>query len=642
MRTMKHVAIICALVCIVLLSPSLTLAQNPPPPSSQYNLLAPIGTWITGPYDLAGDGFSEYLRSAFFVGIGIAVLLAVVMLVICGVRIIATAGSVSAKTEAKHCILNALFGLLLAIGSWVLLNTINPALVGTSVNMPQTDPINPSQPPPPISDDDYTPIHVPPPAIPPENPPTVPPGSSSSLTVQFSTSVYSTSETAGVVTLDVIATGSGGGTVSFHINPNTAQPNIDYIPITGTLTFSGPSTQTITIPLISDGISATSKKFTVILLNPSGDIALGRRDAATVIIQQVPNPVIPPIVITPPPQDNALPVITITAPTTTVYVNASTSPVVNLAFVVTDDLSIKTVTVSEVGRISPSQFWTICDNQNCPSLAMTHNIPIRIEPTDYGIHTITVRACDSANKCAEQKMRVYVQEPCVNSSQLVCNTLPSGKSEVSPYVCSTSGTNANGVAVTSHAVTGNASGATHSYEFMVSDPAVGGGWIHVVSGIISEYPPYFFPYTSPLGFVSTGITSGQCPAPLVCTTGDTGITECIPGSTAWCGSMSVGDSGSWSYCPPIPQNVVVSVSDLPGDLSNRSGANASTSPVYGDCGMGFGLPVTEVNIYISASTTGPGICTVLPNSKYYVNIKTIPELSPYDPNYTLFWDGIFQ
>jgi hypothetical protein len=42
--------------------------------------------------------------------------------------------SSSAKEEAKECVKNALFGLIIAVGSWVLLNTINPTLVSTDLN----------------------------------------------------------------------------------------------------------------------------------------------------------------------------------------------------------------------------------------------------------------------------------------------------------------------------------------------------------------------------------------------------------------------------------------------------------------------------------------------------------------------------
>lgn len=88
----------------------------------QYELIAPIGT-LSGCVNLAG-----YLRGIFETTIGIGGVLAVIMIVICGIKLMAT-GSVSGKNEAKECITNAIFGVLLAIGSWLILNTINPILL---------------------------------------------------------------------------------------------------------------------------------------------------------------------------------------------------------------------------------------------------------------------------------------------------------------------------------------------------------------------------------------------------------------------------------------------------------------------------------------------------------------------------------
>ncbi len=88
----------------------------------EYDLLAPIGT-LTGCVNLA-----NYLKGILETTIGIAGILAVIMIVICGIQLMAS-GSVSGKSAAKECITNAIFGVLLAIGSWLLLNTINPLLL---------------------------------------------------------------------------------------------------------------------------------------------------------------------------------------------------------------------------------------------------------------------------------------------------------------------------------------------------------------------------------------------------------------------------------------------------------------------------------------------------------------------------------
>ncbi len=89
-----------------------------------YTLLAPVGTFTSsGCYTL-----TAYLNGIFTTVIGIAGILAVVMIVICAVRLMSTP-SVSGRSEAKECIYNAIFGVLIAIGSWLLLNTINPQLL---------------------------------------------------------------------------------------------------------------------------------------------------------------------------------------------------------------------------------------------------------------------------------------------------------------------------------------------------------------------------------------------------------------------------------------------------------------------------------------------------------------------------------
>ena len=147
-------------LCFLFFTP-LAYASSPvqaPPlprcPAGMYDLLAPVGTFAGGTcYTL-----TEYLNGIFTTVIGIAGLLAVVMIVVCGIKFVAGA-SPGAKSEAKECIFNALLGVLIAIGSWLLLNTINPQLLkndaeitvqasstqGVSQNTPVDDPM-PTQP----------------------------------------------------------------------------------------------------------------------------------------------------------------------------------------------------------------------------------------------------------------------------------------------------------------------------------------------------------------------------------------------------------------------------------------------------------------------------------------------------------------
>jgi hypothetical protein len=104
-----------------------------------------------------GVDLKTYLQQIIIITIGVAGVLAVVMIVICGIKMM-TSGAVSGKSEAKECIWNAIFGLLIAIAAWALLYTINPELLRSDVqfadipvavalpaNTPRVDP-NPTAP----------------------------------------------------------------------------------------------------------------------------------------------------------------------------------------------------------------------------------------------------------------------------------------------------------------------------------------------------------------------------------------------------------------------------------------------------------------------------------------------------------------
>ncbi|MCX6754566.1 MAG: D-alanyl-D-alanine carboxypeptidase family protein [Candidatus Nomurabacteria bacterium] len=89
-----------------------------------YNLLAPIGGMKTAP-----DNIGTYFNSIFNIAIGLCAVLAVIMIVIGGVQYMGNE-SIFGKTEAKGRIKNSILGLLIALGSYALLNTINPDLLG--------------------------------------------------------------------------------------------------------------------------------------------------------------------------------------------------------------------------------------------------------------------------------------------------------------------------------------------------------------------------------------------------------------------------------------------------------------------------------------------------------------------------------
>lgn len=77
----------------------------------------------------SSPSLSTYLGAIFKIGIGLAGVLAVLMIVIGGIQYIGSGMSPSGKTDARDRITNAVLGLLLALLSWIILNTINPNLV---------------------------------------------------------------------------------------------------------------------------------------------------------------------------------------------------------------------------------------------------------------------------------------------------------------------------------------------------------------------------------------------------------------------------------------------------------------------------------------------------------------------------------
>lgn len=89
-----------------------------------YTLLAPIGEFTTAP-----DNFGDYLNIIFKIAIGLCAALAVIMIVLGGISYMGNE-SIFGKTEAKSKISAAILGLIIALGAYALLNTIDPNLLG--------------------------------------------------------------------------------------------------------------------------------------------------------------------------------------------------------------------------------------------------------------------------------------------------------------------------------------------------------------------------------------------------------------------------------------------------------------------------------------------------------------------------------
>lgn len=78
--------------------------------------------------------FETYLPGVFNLAIGIAAVLAFIMLTYGGIKYM-TSDAIGGKSEGRSNIENALWGLLLVISAWVILNTINPQLLKFDFNL---------------------------------------------------------------------------------------------------------------------------------------------------------------------------------------------------------------------------------------------------------------------------------------------------------------------------------------------------------------------------------------------------------------------------------------------------------------------------------------------------------------------------
>jgi hypothetical protein len=102
--------------------------------STQYNLLEPLPQ--VGPtFDTSqSNGLGSYLNPMISLFIGICAVLAMIMILWGGIEYM-TSELISSKEAGKERIRNAIFGLLLALGAWTLLYTINPNLLNSDINI---------------------------------------------------------------------------------------------------------------------------------------------------------------------------------------------------------------------------------------------------------------------------------------------------------------------------------------------------------------------------------------------------------------------------------------------------------------------------------------------------------------------------
>jgi type IV secretory pathway VirB2 component (pilin) len=119
-----------------------TPTQNTPPanPKTTYTLLAPLPfmegdsqTIDTQKSDTNPCPFGNYLNILIKIFLGICAVLAVIMIVMGGIEYM-TSDLASSKESGKKTITSAILGLLLALGAYLILKTINPELLNVCLN----------------------------------------------------------------------------------------------------------------------------------------------------------------------------------------------------------------------------------------------------------------------------------------------------------------------------------------------------------------------------------------------------------------------------------------------------------------------------------------------------------------------------
>jgi len=114
------------LVVIILFSGQIN--QLPTAQAEGVALLEELPTGKTGTETTGNvNDLNEYLAFAFPLAVRLAATLAILMIVLSGFQYMLSVKG-GGKEEAKNRIYDAVFGLLLALAAWLILNTINPDL----------------------------------------------------------------------------------------------------------------------------------------------------------------------------------------------------------------------------------------------------------------------------------------------------------------------------------------------------------------------------------------------------------------------------------------------------------------------------------------------------------------------------------
>jgi len=120
--------ILILIILIGIFNPTIRIIAADP-----YVLLAPLPNMGPTFDPTQTNNLGIYLNLMIKLFIGICAVLAVIMIVMGGIQYM-TSELISNKEEGKKRITQAIFGLLLALGAWLILSTINPDILKTDLS----------------------------------------------------------------------------------------------------------------------------------------------------------------------------------------------------------------------------------------------------------------------------------------------------------------------------------------------------------------------------------------------------------------------------------------------------------------------------------------------------------------------------
>ena len=624
----------------------------------QYELLVPIGT-LSGCVNLG-----NYVKGMFETIIGIAGILAVVMIVYCGIKLM-TAGSAGGKNEAKECITNALFGVLLAVGSWLILNTINPLLLTakpSAIGIPVA-PLPPSTPTPAtpagvtawkegptcpaivgsissVVPDVFCPgvaptvtsvccqyvaVPLPPPTGTPPPPP-IPPVIGTYVPTPSPGSAWTGSapvhvnEGGGTVTVIVYRSGNILGTVNYGVVSGTATAGADFTNISGALTFPpGVAQLTVTIPITDDTLVEGPESFYFKILSASGGLSVGSPVQQQVVIDD--NDIAIP--------DTTPPVVSILFPIGAPS-NVTTTPSIFGKVTVTEETKLSSVILYSVRASTSVKLSTAIAcmaSPVCPTFGGTFDMSTTtIGPMFNEYYDLVAKGCDAAGNCGYATSTIGFTSDCNSTTNPTtsyrCFKLPTGTGATSSPTIP---------------------GRTNAHLVKITSPT-GGGTISVTTRAPSfdfygEYCSDIWGTTVWCGYGCAAPSFNSCN--VVATVPVCGGLSCVYGCAVdhftpsclttpqlpMCGGITCPSGCAVDPDVPLcftPEPVVIAtLATKPNDLS-----------LPAPCGNGGSVPgATTLNIIFGTSSPA---CKIKPWFNYFLNI-TASDGKPHNFQINYSW-----